>query len=197
MIRPERWMSPEFLFFCGVLSLPAFLFGEAVWSKVLLTAVYILLNLLSGRRVKILPNVVLAAGIIAANLFTPFGRILLRAGTFPVTEGALRLGLLKSATIIGLVYLSRFTIRSDIRIPGRAGETFTLMLFFFERITEQKFKPDRKDPWGGLDALLMNVYLAEGSGESGMRAGTSLGGYAFAFGFLLLNWGMFFAERLC
>lgn len=198
MIRPERWMSAEFLFLCGVLSLPAFLFGEAVWAKTLLMAVYILLNVISGRKVKVLPNLVAAAGIVAANLFTPFGRILFRIGTFPVTEGAFRVGLTKSATIIGLIYLSRFTIRSTIRIPGRVGEVFSLMLFYFERITEQKIKFERKNPWIGLDGLLESVYRSEG-GESGAdrpKTATCPAGYAFAGCFVLLNWTIFFVERL-
>jgi len=197
VIRTERWISAEFLFFCGILSLPAFLFGEAVWAKTLLMAVYILLNAISGRKVKVLPNLVVAAGIVAANLFTPFGKILFRIGTFPVTEGALRIGLAKSATIIGLIYLSRFTIRSTIRIPGRVGEVFSLMLFYFERITEQKFKLERKNLWIDLDTLLENVYRSE-DGESGAnrpKTATTLAGYAFAGCFLFLNWTVFFFER--
>lgn len=198
MIRPERWISPELLFLCGVFSLPAFLFGEAVWAKVFLMLVYLALSMLAGRRVKVLPNLIVGGGIVAANLFTPFGKILFYLGHFPVTEGALKLGFVKAATIIGLIYLSRLTIRSTIRLPGRLGEIFSLMLYYFERITEQRIKIDRKNLWESLDRLLENVYATD-NGESGSKNGpvrTKIPGYAFAAGFFILNWGVFLFERL-
>ena len=154
----ENRLSPEHLALCGVLVLPAFLLGGSLAAKTALTALYIVLFLLSGRRIRVLPNVFIGAGIVLANLITPFGKVLFRVGNFPVTGGALRLGALKAVTIIGLIYLSRLTIRAAVRFPGRLGEILSLTLFYFERITERKTRLDRRDLWAGLDALLHEVY---------------------------------------
>lgn len=192
MRSPDRIISPEHLALTGILALPALLFGGALWVKVILAALYICLSLLSGRRVRVLPNLFVAIGIIASHLITPIGRIYFRLGAFPVTEGALRLGVLKAATIIGLVYLSRLTVRATIRLPGRAGEVFSLMLFYFERITEQKIRLRRGEIWKSLDELLDAVFHSAVPGEGRMeRQKSRLPGLLAAGVFLFINWSLF------
>ena len=196
MIRMEDHISPEVLFFAGVLVLPAFLFTPSLPVKAGLTAVYIVLTVIGGRRFKILPNVIVAAGIIAANLLTPFGKIYLHIGAFRITEGALRLGALKAATLIGLIYLSRLTIRSSLRFPGRFGELLGLTLYYFERITEQKLNLSRREFWKNLDDLLQGVYkgpaFSPGTREKTL---TRPLGYAAASVFVLGNWVLFTTMR--
>ncbi|GEM_PF-1818630 len=174
-MRPEDRLSPEHLALCGALALPAFLLGDSLAAKGGLTALYILLFLLSGRRFRVLPNAVVAAGIVLAHLAAPFGMVLFRVGGFPVTQGALRLGALKAVTIIGLIYLSRLTIRAAVRLPGRAGEVLSLTLFYFERITELRPRLDLRDPWTGLDRLLREVYESSSPDSAGAVEGSSTG----------------------
>lgn len=198
MIRPERYISPGHLALCGMLSLPAFLFGDSLRTKLVLTGLYLLCTLLTGKRIKVFPNLAAALGIVGANLITPFGKVYFRLGNFPVTEGALQLGLLKAATIIGLIYLSRLTIRATIRLPGKVGEVFALMLYYFEGITEQKMRLDRKNLWKSLDELLHGVYetAAPEKTDSPVFLKTRMPGFALCLGFLLLNWGIFLSGLL-
>lgn len=196
MIRPEDHISPEHLFLAGILVLPAFLFSDSIMAKIVMMFMYLTFSALSGRRVRLLPNVIAAAGIIAANLLTPFGKIYLYIGTFRFTEGALRLGALKAATLIGLIYLSRLTVRSSLRFPGRLGELLALTLYYFERITEQKVRLARRDFWKNLDALLRRVYEDDAAtADVREKTRTRPLGYASAAVFIALNWFLFAAGR--
>jgi hypothetical protein len=192
MMRFEDHISPEVLLFTGVLVLPAFLFTSSLPVKTVLAAAYIILTVFGGRSFKILPNVIVAVGIVAANLITPFGKILFQIGTFRITEGAFRLGALKAATLIGLIYLSRLTVRSSLRFPGRFGELLALTLFYFERITERKMRLSPRDFWKNLDDLLRDVYEGAAASEvSREKSPAGSLGYASAAAFVLINWLLF------
>jgi hypothetical protein len=138
-----------------------------------------------------------------AHFLQPFGKIYFTLGNFPVTEGSLRTGLIKTTTVIGLVYLSRLTIRPGLGFPGRPGRIFAETLRCFERITAYRTRIDRKNFWPSLDRLLAAVY---GAGDE-IRPGpartadpveknspavkTSIRGYLLGILFAALNWGVF------
>jgi len=183
-------LSPGILFLAGVLSLPPFLFTESLIDKGLLTGFYFLCAGLSGKRIKTFPNLIAFLGITAANLITPLGQVIFYLGTFPVTLGALRLGAFKAFTLLGMIALSRFTLRSYVPVPGRLGAVLSRMFFYFERITERKFQLRRTRIWEDLKTLIQEV-SQEGMGHRPQAAGpsrTTLPGCLFVFLFLTVSW---------
>jgi uncharacterized membrane protein len=134
-----------------------FLFLESLCVKASLCGLFVLLTLLSGGKVRLLPNVLVALPVIFSHLLAPSGKVYFSLGSFPVTEGALLRGTGKTLTVIGLVYLSRLTLRPGLRLPGSFGRLCAAMLIFFERIMEnlRLFRENKnaKSFWTRLDAV--------------------------------------------
>jgi hypothetical protein len=191
--------APGLLFAAGALVFPSFLLQQDLAIRAVQVVLYVCLCAFSGRRVRPLQYFVVAAGIVVFNLVIPTGRVLLSVFGLPLTEGALKSGLLKATAMTGLIALSQFSIRSDLRIPGRIGGLLGRSLFYFERIMGQRRKVERRDVIGSIDALLLDVHrapvtneqassgLAGGSGEEWRRSTPQ--GFAFLAAVVLVNWG--------
>jgi hypothetical protein len=72
----------------------------------------------------------------------PSGEVLFTLGSFPITAGALQWGLIKTTTLLGLIYLSQFAIHPGLQLPGVLGGIIGKTFFYFERIQEEyRHKP--------------------------------------------------------
>jgi heptaprenyl diphosphate synthase len=103
-------------------------------------------------------------------------------------------------TVEGLILLSRASVRSDLRLPGAFGSLLGESFRYFDRIMERKGGIERKDPIGGIDRLMNELWND--------RASVSGGGYRIAatrrpaLGYLALAvgiaaaWIPFLAARL-
>ena len=189
-VRPEA-CEAFFCALCGFFAAIPFLLAAAPEAKVILAGFFMAGAAASGRRIRVLPNLVLAATVTAVHLVSPFGKVLCTLAGHPVTEGALRAGLSRSAAVIGLVYLSRFAVRPSLRLPGRPGRIFSAMLRDFERITGSGVTITRRDFWACLDRLLGAVYA---SGDEGVPAtGGKRGFFRYAAGLAAVaaSWAVF------
>ncbi len=146
------------LFATGAALLPAFLFQQDIVLRAVLFAVFLALNAASGRPVRPIPYLAVAAGIIVCNLFIPTGRVLIAPLGLPVTEVALKSGLSKATAMVGLIALSRFSIRSELRFPGRIGGLLGASLAYFERIMAERHAIDRRDLIGSIDRILLSIH---------------------------------------
>lgn len=200
---PGTGASPQALFLCGALLLPPFLLQQDLVVRAGLIALFMILNAFAGRRMRILQSVLVTAGIVAFNLVIPTGRVLAAPLGLPITEGALKSGLMKATAMTGLIFLSRFSIRPSLRLPGRFGGLIGRSLFYFEAIMSQMRRVDRKDIIGSIDALLLSVGEAGVPGErtppqgnlpaegAGLRQGSR--GLAGLIILVLLNWAVYAA----
>lgn len=127
---------PKFYLWAGLASVPAFLFQSDPLFRWVQVLFFIAASIISGKKFKLLPNLLMAAGIIFANLMTPNGKVLFRVFYLPVTQGALEHGISRAALLIGMIYLSRFSVRKNLVIPGRMGSLLALVFFYFDRIVE-------------------------------------------------------------
>ncbi len=152
-----RLLSPVHAFLGGLLLLPAFLFQTHLALRAGQAALFIGLALLSGRRIRPWNLIGISAGIVLMNLLVPYGRVLFDAGPFSITLGALQSGLLKAATVVGLIYLSLFSIRSELPFPGTFGGLLSRVIYYFERILSSPRRLDRRNLIGSLDTLLMDI----------------------------------------
>jgi hypothetical protein len=96
----------------------------------------------------------------------PSGRVLAVPAGVPLTEGALRSGILKSTAAIGLAALSRLCIGPELSFPGRLGGISARVFFYFQRIMAGKNGINRRDPIASIDRILMDAYQG-GNGKAG------------------------------
>jgi heptaprenyl diphosphate synthase len=183
--------SPGILFAAGALLFPAFLMQQDLVVRALEIVLFITLNAFSGRRVRPVQFLVVSAGIVLFNLVIPTGRVLVSVLGLPLTEGALKSGLFKATAMTGLIALSQFSIRSDLRLPGRLGGLIGRSLFYFEKIMGERRRIDRRDIIGSIDRLLLEV---QGAAAPGMQAETerstsTWGGVCALAVIVCVNWG--------
>lgn len=145
------------LFVSGILAMPALLFNPSTALRIGQFLLFWIFAWSIGKRTSLLNALIVSASIVAFNLIVPYGRVLASIGNFRITQGALLAGIEKAVTVEGLIMLSKATVRSDLRLPGRFGALIGESFRYFELIMERKGGIDRKDPIGGVDRLLVEL----------------------------------------
>lgn len=141
----------------GLFTLPAFLFQEKLPYRLMDGIFFLILALCSGKRIRPLPALVLLASVTAAALLVPSGKVLISLFGFPITEGALKMGFSRGILLLGLFYLSKFTVVPGLVLPGKAGNGLAKVFFYFERFSENYSQISIRDLPGSLDNLLLKV----------------------------------------
>ena len=191
----ERAVSPPFLFAAGMALIPAFLLQKRIEVKAAQVVVFFALAALarasSGFRV-LLTVLILLFSTVAFNLVTPFGRVLLAWGPLIVTEGALYSGLGKGLTLVGLMLLSRFSVRPSVVLPGKLGLYISTTLSYLNGMFEAG-KPARgRRPLQRLDELFESVFRRERSQDSLPRRRSTLAGIMAVSLLVAVNWVLVF-----
>jgi hypothetical protein len=156
-VLPGAQVSPHALFVCGALLFPPFLMQQDIVVRAGLIFVFAIVNVIAGRRVRVLQFAVVSAGIVLFNLVIPTGKVLAAPLGLPITDGALKSGLMKATAMTGLIVLSQFSIRPSLRLPGRVGGLIGRSLYYFEAIMGERRRIDRRDIIGSIDALLLSI----------------------------------------
>ncbi|MGM0432386.1 MAG: Gx transporter family protein [Spirochaetota bacterium] len=159
----DRRVSADIRLITGLIILPAFLLQPTLFGTVLLTAAALGAAAASGRRIRVLPGLIMTVSIVLANLLQANGLVLFTIGDFSVTAGALRIGLDKALTLIGLIYLSQYMVSRRPKLPGRFGQIISLQLYYFEQITERWRSLEKGGLIARLDSLLFQL---EGQGDA-------------------------------
>jgi hypothetical protein len=144
--------------FTGLLALPAILLQDNPFG-VMLQAVYVIvLALIHGRKFRLLPNLILMLSVSSAHLLQPNGYLIVSIGSFPITLGALLLGLRKAFTLIALLYLSHYMVTGRPEFPGRLGKVISLQFYYFDKITSGWREITPKRPFiKAVDTLMLNL----------------------------------------
>ena len=202
--RPDligRAVSSPVRFAAGLAAMPPFLMLDHMPSKLLLLALFAAAAVLAGKRISWFYFLILAASVTFFHLLAPVGRVLFEAGPFTVTAGALENGIMRSATLIGMVFLSLSAVRPELELPGRFGGLLTRTFYYFEVILDGKSGISRRDFFGSLDRLLLDRFnpgepdfghdRKAASDESGDRSSeeSRLRGLLPGVLFALLPWG--------
>ena len=153
----DRRLSARALFAWAVTAAPSMLLPAAPVTRTLLFVVLFLLVLGTQRRMRWGRTAAFFGAVVAFNLAAPGGRVLLELGAFPVTEGALRVGLTKALSLTSLLLLSKIGIRHDLDLPGRLGRLLTLTLAYVRFLLDADVKLLARDPVGRLDRLLLEA----------------------------------------
>jgi len=190
----EKHISSAVLIAAGLLSVPPFLLQNHLVLQALQAGLFIAAALLAGKRVRLLPPVIILVSVSILNLVSPIGRVLTSLWRFSVTSGALYLGLHKSLTLIGLIFLSRATVRPDLTLPGRFGAVVSRSFYFFDRINETWETVPKQKIIPRLDALLERIReAADASPDQGRNTagGTTGPGFILAGLFVAVQWALF------
>ncbi|GAB6275466.1 MAG: Gx transporter family protein [Rectinema sp.] len=157
--RYESLMEPWVAAILGVAIALLFLLQQGLLIKTLYLLLFILWTWLAGKRFSLVSTLVVMAGIVAANLLIPSGRVLFKLGPLVVTEFALTEGLAKALTFEGLMYLSKAAIMQGLHFPGRFGTIIAQAFQYYDRIIEYRGKVHAKTAVRDIDVLLQEVWL--------------------------------------
>jgi heptaprenyl diphosphate synthase len=153
----EDLFSARALFIAGFLVMPALLFNPVVTFRTLQFLFFWFLAWLSGNKNKPLFILLVMLGIVVFNLIIPYGQVLFSIGVFKITSGALETGINRAVTLEGLIMLSRFTIRQDLKIPGLFGELIGESFRVFAVMMNQKQHITRKNLIADIDRLMLDL----------------------------------------
>ena len=186
-------LSTRNLFLTGLLIIPAYLLQPGLLIRVLQVLLFAFLADRAGKKIKWLYFVIMVSSITIFNLLTPFGRVLFSVGPFEVTSGALRGGVMKGMTVVGLVFISLFSIRSDLALPGRLGGLIGRVFFYFEKILEGRKRIEPRRLIASLDEILESIYGEAGDEPEIERlTATDLWGRLFSGILVSFNWLLLF-----
>ena len=194
-MTPDDWMrkniSSSLIFAAGLLLIPAFILQSQILIRSLQLVFFMMLSLFSGKRLRLVRSMIFVVFVTLFNLLNPAGRVMFTIGSFAVTEQALKGGLFKAMTFLGLFYISSFSVRRDIPLRGIPGFLASRTFGYFNLLLQERaLKPKRLVE--SLDQILLNTYscspeaLPDTNSESSSQ--TSAGGYVAVAFLVALNW---------
>ena len=172
--RLGRHTAPLHIFLTGVLTIIAFLFQTDLMVRAIQVFAFAGLATLAGKRIRWGYFAIMVASITFFNLLAPFGRIIAEIGPLRVTEGALRQGAFRALAIVGLVFISLFAVRPDLKLPGTFGGMLGRVFYYFECILETRRRVSAKRLVESIDEILMELYPPD-SGLAVPVSGTDAG----------------------
>lgn len=116
----------------------AYLFQRSLGVRALMFLCVLAAAWLSGKKLSFASTIIVSAGIVAANLLVPVGRVLAVLGPFRLTESALLDGIGKALVFEGLVHISKASIMPGLRLPGRFGVLVASAFVYYDRIVEYR-----------------------------------------------------------
>jgi uncharacterized membrane protein len=153
----ERSISPLFRFVSGLGILIVLFFVSTIEVTAACFALALILARIAGKRIRILPVIVMCSGIIFCNLLAPAGKVLFSVGGFSVTEGALFSGIKKALTIEGMIFLSRWMIAAGFSLPGYVGKLVSRSFEILALLSERKNRFDPRRIVASIDSILMSL----------------------------------------
>ncbi|TVQ25222.1 MAG: hypothetical protein EA383_08825 [Spirochaetaceae bacterium] len=190
----SRNIAAVHLFAGATLILPAYLFQQNLLVRIAQVLLFAWLATVNGKRIKWNYFVIMVTSITFFHTLNPFGEVLLSIGPYTMTRGALRGGLFRGVTIVGLVFLSLFSIRPDLKLPGKLGGLLGQVFYYFERVFEGKKKIRVKAIIESLDEILWDLFIPGETVEPAYIEGsqTTVRGWLFLFVLVGTNWFFLF-----
>lgn len=147
--------APAFRAAAGFAFLGVLLFSDNPAIQGVVVAAAAVLLICDGGKISPVPALVMTAGIIGFNLLTPFGKVLYQPFGLPITEGALLSGIQKALTVEGMLFISRWMMKSGFRLPGKPGELIARVLSILGYLTARKSRFDPKEPIASIDRIML------------------------------------------
>lgn len=168
--RRARWeaaVPPGRSAVIGILSSLAFLFPIPLPARAALFALFVAAAWLAGKRISWTATLLTSAGIVAANLLVPVGKVIASLGPLKVTEAALLDGIDKALVFEGLLYASKAFVRRGLRLRGRLGRVLASAFESYDMIVEYKGRLRPSTLIEDADALALEIWEAGPAGAAG------------------------------
>lgn len=159
--RRELWrsaFSPGALALAGAAISAAYLFQRSLEIRAIMFLCFLIAAWLSGKKVSPLATIAVSAGIVAANLLVPVGKVLAILGPLKITQTALFDGVGKALVFEGLVYISKATILPGLKLPGGFGAIVASAFVYYDRIVEHAGEVRPATLIEDADALMQKVW---------------------------------------
>jgi heptaprenyl diphosphate synthase len=142
----------------GAFIIVGILQSKSLVLRFCITVFIIILALSSGRKFRLLPNMILLITISLANTLTPNGLVIFSIGSYPITLGSLTIGANKALLLISFIYASHYMMSTRPQIPGKLGAIISLQFYYFDRLTTKWHQIDKKRPLiEAIDQLLLGI----------------------------------------
>jgi len=184
----DNFFSAKALFFSGLVIMPALLFNPSTEYRALQFIFFWLLLLLTGKKTNPFLTLTTIFFITVFNLIIPYGQILFSAGPVKITSGALKSGLHRAVTFMGLIMLSKASVRRDLKIPGFFGELLGESLRLFSVMMGKKYRLKIKNPIKVIDTLLLELNEEEFSANTEEPQKTKSAGYIILAVVICISW---------
>ena len=92
----------------------------------------------TGRKIRIMPHIVLFIFLMISSVLTPSGEVLFRILSFPVTDGAVQAAMLKSFKLSASIALSQGFSRAIAPQSGFLGQVLSLFSALLESFQSHK-----------------------------------------------------------
>jgi hypothetical protein len=182
MARRGRWEAafpPWALAAAGAAISAAYLFERSLAARAIMFLCFLAAALVSGKKVSLVATLAVSAGIVAANLLVPVGKVLAVLGPLKLTQTALIDGVGKALVFEGLVYISKASIVPGLRLPGRFGALVASAFLYYDRIIEYKGSIRPATLIADADALMLQLWdeapAGTPAGDEGERASAGQG----------------------
>ncbi len=162
--RFEANFSPLPTALAGMILAVIFLFENKLAVKAGMFVFFMAAVILAGKRFSFATMLSVSAGIVAANLLVPSGKVLWSFGPIEITHYALLEGLIKALTFEGLMLVSKASIMQGLKLPGRVGRIVGESFLYYDRIIEYKGKIRAASLAADADAMMTAVWENEVSG---------------------------------
>lgn len=160
----ETHFNPLTTALAGMALAIIFLFENNLAVKTGMFILFMGAVILAGKRFSFVMMLSVSAGIVAANLLVPSGKVLWSLGPLVITQYALTEGLTKALTFEGLMLISKASIMQGLKLPGRIGGIIGESFLYYDRIIEYKGRIRAASLSSDADAMMTAVWESEALG---------------------------------
>ena len=154
-------IKPEVLFIISICCFPIFLLLPTTQSLWIAVGIFFILTLLKRGSVRILPSLCIIASVVFFSLLSPYGKVLFVIHNFRITQGALENGLHRSGVLVGMVFLSQFSVSKSLHFPGRFGTFIASIFTTFDKLTAQHISLKPGHIISSIDERLITIWNQE------------------------------------
>lgn len=190
-------ISAQLLFWGGMLTLPAYLLQDNLTIRLGQVVLFGALARVAGKKLQWVYFISIIVTITVFHVIVPSGAVLAEIGGVRITQGALRTGVFKALTIVGMVFISLVAVRADLRLPGTLGALAGKIFWSFEQIMERRGELGVRRPFQSADILLSDLYqelvsmdasVAATAERKATAARSSLMGSSVVMAIVTLQW---------
>ena len=111
-------------------------FTTSLSMKACICVLFVIACVVSKKRIRLILSAFVLFETVILALLVPYGKVLFNIWFWPITEGALELGLKRAFVLLSSFYFSRFIVPDKEKIETAKGTLVYLILFYFRKLSE-------------------------------------------------------------